>query len=55
MMDFLTSRIPNAQLIHVGRLHSTRIVDTDILFEVEGIERRRAFLVELVLAEPHSY
>jgi len=37
MMNFLTGRIPNAQLVHVGRLHIFRIVDTYVLLEVEGI------------------
>ena len=39
MMDLLTGRIPNAQLVHVGLLNIARVVDTDILLEVEGIER----------------
>jgi hypothetical protein len=54
MMDFLARRVPNAQLVRVGRLHILRVIDTDVLLEVEGIERRRAFLIELVAAEAHG-
>lgn len=52
VMALLTGRIPNAQLIQVGLLNITRIIDADVLLEVSRIQRRRAFLVELVVAEP---
>lgn len=53
-MDLLASSIPNTQLVGIGRLYVLRVVDADILLEVEGIEGRRAFLVELVATESHG-